>query len=122
MIRLCEALYKKELVSPEASEAMLKHMRACDDKGKFPRFLPPGTRIAFKTGSVDKSRTAAGIIECEQGPVVLCVMTDENEDHRYGPDSAGDRLCAEVARIVFEHFRANPATDPKKASETIRER
>ena len=42
MLRLCEALHKKELVSKEASEAMLKHMLACDDKDKFPRFLPPG--------------------------------------------------------------------------------
>src|SRR5690242_15737084 len=48
MLRLCEALHKKELVSKEASEAMLGHMRACDDKDKFPRFLPPGTKIAFK--------------------------------------------------------------------------
>jgi beta-lactamase class A len=117
MIKLCEALYKKELVSPEASEAMLKHMRACDDKDKFPRFLPPGTKIAFKTGSVDKSRTAAGIIECGQGPVVLCVMTDENEDHRYGPESAGDRLCAEIARAVFDHFRTKP-----DAGDSIRKR
>ena len=69
MVRLCEALHSKELVSPEASEAMLKHMRACDDKDKFPRFLPPGTKVAFKTGSLDATRTAAGIIECAQGPV-----------------------------------------------------
>ena len=63
MVRLCEALHKKELVSPEASEAMLKHMQACDDKDKFPRFLPPGTKVAFKTGSLDAARTAAGIID-----------------------------------------------------------
>jgi beta-lactamase class A len=110
MVRLCEALHKKELVSPEASEAMLKHMRACDDKDKFPRFLPPGTKIAFKTGSVDKSRTAAGIIECSQGPVALCVMTDENEDQRWVIDNAGNRLCADVALAVFDHFRIKSTT------------
>ena len=60
MLRLCEALHQKTLVSKEASEAMLGHMRACDDKDKFPRFLPPGTKIAFKTGTVDEARTAAG--------------------------------------------------------------
>ena len=52
MIRLCEQLHHKRLVSPSASEAMLEHMRACDDKDKFPRFLPPGTKLAFKTGSL----------------------------------------------------------------------
>ncbi len=73
---------------------MLKHLRACDDKDKFPRFLPPGTKVAFKTGSVDASKTAAGIIECEQGPVAVCVMTDENEDKRWVADNAGESaLC-----------------------------
>ncbi len=52
MLRLCEALHKKELVTKEASEAMLKHMLACDDKDKFPRFLPEGTKVAF-TGPGD---------------------------------------------------------------------
>jgi beta-lactamase class A len=104
MIRLCEALYRKELVSQKASEAMLDHMRACDDKDKFPRFLPPGTKVAFKTGSVSDARTAAGIIECPEGPVAVCVLTSENEDQRWDADNAGNRLCAEVAREVFNHY------------------
>jgi beta-lactamase class A len=104
MIRLCEALWDKELVSPEACAAMLKHLRACEDKDKFPRYLPPGTKIAFKTGSVEASRTAAGIIECGQGPVALCVLTDGNADHRWVADNAGNRLCADIARAVFDHF------------------
>jgi beta-lactamase class A len=105
MVRLCQALHKKELVSAEASEAMLKHMKACEDKDKFPRFLPAGTSIAFKTGSVDEVRTAAGIIECPAEPVALCVLSKDNEDHRYVPDNAGNRLCADVARVVYDHFR-----------------
>jgi beta-lactamase class A len=115
MIRLCESLQNKALVSPEASEAMLKHMRACDDKDKFPRLLPAGTKLAFKTGSVDDIRTAAGIIDCGQGPVAVCVLTRENDDRRYDPDNAGNRLCAEVARAVFEHFRGAGSSRSKQA-------
>jgi beta-lactamase class A len=119
MIRLCEALHRKELVSPEASEAMLKHMRACDDKDKFPRFLPPGTKVAFKTGSLDETRTAAGLIECAAGPVALCVMTNHNADKSWTPDNAGNRLCAEIARAVFDHFgpEASPGQAPARADE-----
>lgn len=106
MVRLCEALWKKELVSRAASEAMTGHLLACDDKDKFPRFLPPGTKVAFKTGSVNEARTAAGVIVCGRGPIAVCVLTDKNEDRRWAADNAGNRLCAEVAREVFEHFRA----------------
>ena len=104
MIRLCEALHKKELISLPASEAMLKHMAACDDPDKFPRFLPKGTKIVFKTGSVNDIRTAAGIIECGSTPVVLCVMTRKNEDQRYDPNNAGNKLCADVAKNDYPGF------------------
>jgi beta-lactamase class A len=115
MLRLCEALHRKEVVSPEASEEMLKHLRACDDKDKFPRLLPPGTKLAFKTGSVDEIRTAAGIIDCGAEPVALCVLSKENEDRRYHPDNAGNRLCAEVARAVYDHFQTKAKPEPKAA-------
>lgn len=103
-IRLLEAIHKKQVVSPEACEAMLGHLRAGQDANKFPRFLPAGVRVAFKSGSVDDCRTAAGILYTTSGPVALCVLTNENEDQRWVADNAGDRLCAEVAREVALHF------------------
>jgi len=105
MVWLCEALYYRRLVSSTASQAMLEHMRACDDKDKFPRFLPPGTKIAFKTGSLANTRTAAGIIECAGGPIAICVLSSENQDQRWVPDNAGNLLCARIAREVFSHFQ-----------------
>ncbi len=104
MIRLCEAVYRKQILSPEACDEMLGHLRACDDKDKFPRFLPPQTKVAFKTGSLSDTRTAAGIIECPAGPVAVCVMSCENKDTRWVADNAGNRLCAEIARAVYDHF------------------
>ena len=114
MIRLCEALHKKELVSTSASEAMLKHMAACDDHEKFPRFLPKGTKIAFTTGSVSDVRTAAGIIECGSTPVALCVMTRKNEDQRFDIDNAGNKLCADIAKVVHDHYYTKPEPEPTK--------
>ncbi|MGO9462830.1 MAG: serine hydrolase, partial [Isosphaeraceae bacterium] len=113
MVRLCAAVYRKQILSPQACDAMLAHLRACEDKDKFPRFLPPGTRVAFKTGSLDETRTAAGIIECPGGPVALCVMTSENQDKRWVADNAGNRLCAEIARAVYDQFDRAPPSGPK---------
>ena len=44
MIRLCEELYRNQLVSPAACAEMLTHLRTCEDKDKLPRFLPPETK------------------------------------------------------------------------------
>ena len=74
-------------------------------QGQIPAVPPPGTKIAFKTGSVDESRTAAGIIETATGPVALCVLTHHNEDRRYHPDNARQPPRADVAKAVFDHFQ-----------------
>ena len=112
MAGLLEQLHSEKLVSPEASKAMLEHLKKCDDKDKFPRFLPAGTVIAHKTGSVNEARTDAGIIFSPGGPIALCVLTAKNEDKSWTPDNAGNRLCATVAREVFAHF--NGAAVPVK--------
>ena len=31
-------------------------------------------------------------------------MTEENEDKRWVTDNAGNKLCADVARAVYDHF------------------
>lgn len=112
MVGLLEQLHAEKLVSPEASKAMLEHLKKCDDKDKFPRFLPTGAVIAHKTGSVNEARTDAGIIFSPNGPIALCVLTAKNEDKSWIADNAGNRICATVAREVFSHFNpdAKPAT------------
>jgi beta-lactamase class A len=110
MIGLFELLHKEELVSPEASREMLAHLKKCDDKQKFPRFLPAGTVLAFKTGSVSDARTAAGILYTKSGPIALCVLTAKNVDQRWTAENAGDLLCAEIAREVYLHFNPPAAT------------
>lgn len=105
MLTLVEMLHLGKLVSEEASKAMLDHLKKCDDKDKFPRFLPAGVSIAHKTGSVSSARIDAGILTFKGGPVALCVLTNENEDKTFRQDNAGNRFCAEVAKTVCEHYQ-----------------
>ena len=44
MIRLCEAVYRKQLVSPAACDEMLAHLRACEDKDKLPALPAAGNQ------------------------------------------------------------------------------
>jgi beta-lactamase class A len=104
MIGLLEKLHKGEAVSPEASKAMLAHLKKCDDKDKFTRLLPAGTVVAHKPGAVNDARTDAGIIYTPGGPVAVCVLTNKNEDQSWRVDNAGNVLCAKVAERVYEYF------------------
>ena len=44
-LRLWEKLWNKQLVSEQASEDMLRHLRACDDKVKIGRYLPADAKF-----------------------------------------------------------------------------
>ncbi|MCI0705560.1 MAG: class A beta-lactamase-related serine hydrolase [Planctomycetia bacterium] len=104
MVQLLELIEGGKVVSPDACKEMLTHLKACDDKEKMTRFLPAGTVVAHKTGSVNASKTDAGIIYLKSGPVALCVLTDENDDKRWVLDNAGQVLIAKIAKEVYDHF------------------
>jgi hypothetical protein len=66
--------------------------------------LPKGVTVAHKTGSVNNSRTDAGILYFNGGPVAVCVLTNDNEDKSWAADNAGNKFCAEVAKAVVDHY------------------
>ncbi len=103
-IKLLELLHRRELVSKNASDEMLAHLRACQDKTMLARLLPDDTKIAHKSGAVTAVRCDAGIIESEAGPIAICVLTKNNSDRRWADDDAGSLLIARLARDVFFHF------------------
>lgn len=103
MVKLLEQLSQKKLVSEAASEKMLEHLYACDDKQKFPRFLP-NVKIAHKTGSVEVIRTDAGLIDGPNGPIAVCVLTNENEDKSWDGRNDAEILCGRIAQIAYQHF------------------
>lgn len=113
MVRLLEMIHAGKVVSPKACQEMLGHLKACDDKEKMTRFLPAGTVVAHKTGSLDATKTDAGIIyvpdpadKKKEQPVALCVLTDRNEDQRWAADNAAQVTIGKIAKEVYDHFSA----------------
>jgi D-alanyl-D-alanine carboxypeptidase (penicillin-binding protein 5/6) len=109
MLKLCQLLYERKLVNEKACEQMLGHMFACDDKLKVPRSIPVGTRVAHKTGSVNASRTDAGIMETPSGPIAFCILTTNNKDETWTSDNEGDLFCAEIGSAVYQYFNTEGA-------------
>ncbi|HEX4611923.1 MAG TPA: serine hydrolase [Urbifossiella sp.] len=114
MVKLLEMLQEQKLVSPEACQEMLAHLRACDNNDMFKRYLPTSVLLAHKIGAVNNARTEAGIMTTPSGPIALCVLTNENDDRRWVVDNAAQVLLANVARAVYDHFNTPPAAPPAK--------
>jgi beta-lactamase class A len=113
MVGLLGKLENKEILNPEACTEVLSLLRKCDDHEKFPRFLPEGIAVAHKTGSISDARTDAGIIYLPSGPVAVCVLTDQNADHRWVVDNAGNLFCAKVAKEIYDQFASSPVATGK---------
>ncbi len=111
MVGLLEQLHGARFGDESASKEMIGHLLRCQDEEKFPRLLPPGTKIAHKTGAVSRVRCDAGIVFSPSGPIALCVLTSENEDQRWVDENAANRLCARVAKIVYDHFNPPGSRD-----------
>jgi len=115
MLKLLTMLHENKLISPDACKEMTEHMLKCEDRDKFPRFIPAGTKFAMKTGSVSDARTIAGILSVPKAnsnskspefqKVAICIMTADNKDKRYGADSAGDTFIAKVLKEIFDHYK-----------------
>ena len=119
MVALTELLHSHKLVSKQASQQMLDHMFACDDKKKVPRSLPTGTRVAHKTGSVNASRTDAGIMETPSGPIAFCILTTNNEDQSWTEDNEGDLFCAEIGSAIYQFFNSKGAAPVAPVARTL---
>ncbi len=119
MVRLCEMIQNGQLANSNHTKAMFEHLYACDDKLKLRRFLPAGSQLAHKTGSVDRVRCDSGILETGQGPVAVCVLTENNIDQSWGEENKADLLCAEIGREVFKHFQSDPIRLPNVAMKEL---
>jgi beta-lactamase class A len=104
MAGLLEQLQTGDRLRPVYKLAVLNHLAKNEDKYKFKSLLPEEVVVIHKDGSLDDTRTDAGLIYTPAGIVSVCVLTNKNKDHRWVPDNAGNVLCARVAKEVYDHF------------------
>jgi beta-lactamase class A len=96
-------LANKKLVSPAASDRMLKRLGRQEINDRIPSQLPEGTVIAHKTGNLAGVVHDAGILFTPHGQRVLVAMTWDADD-----ESAND-FIAHLASTVYSSVQASPA-------------
>jgi beta-lactamase class A len=74
-------LERGECVDRTTSDAVLAVLAQCQDRTMLRRYLPEGTKVAHKTGTLDESRNDAAIIAGEPSVIVVAFtrkLTDTN--------------------------------------------
>ena len=96
------ALERGQVAGPSDTRDMLDILLAQEFNEKIPAGLPPGARVAHKTGEITAVSHDGGIVYLPgRAPYVLVVLT---RGVRNGTSSAV--LIADVSRIVYEYAAA----------------
>jgi len=99
MAYLLEKIYRRELVSPQASDQMLDIMKHQHLRDRLPRFLPTGWEIAHKTGLLRRACHDVGIVFSPKGDYLICVLTSHDMTYKMAK-----RFIASVGRITFNYY------------------
>jgi beta-lactamase class A len=78
-VSLLARLQRGECEDRQTSDAVLAVLEQCQDHTMLRRYLPYGTKVAHKTGSLDASRNDAAIIPGER-PVIVAAFTRKLRD------------------------------------------
>ena len=106
---LLEAIEKRAAGSARACTEMLGILSRQEFNDEIPAGLPPGTRVAHKTGSITGVLHDAALVYLpNQTPYVLVVLTKNIQD-----DRIARTLIADLSRVVYEHV-AHPVVAPTR--------
>lgn len=94
LLVLLESIAKGRAVSERASREMVEILERQQFNDGIPAGLPPGTRVAHKTGSITRIQHDAGIVYSPR-PYVLVVLVRGLDDEK-----KGHALIASIARTV----------------------
>src|SRR5215211_425510 len=126
LMRLVAMLAREELVSPEASRAMLAILGRQRYLEQAPRFvaywpyagdfgLPQPIRIGNKTGFINGLRADTGLITIDPDvQIAYSVVNDAGPDATYRQEHPGDIVNALIGRVLVEYWWPGE-WDPKTA-------
>jgi beta-lactamase class A len=101
---ILSAIQENKAASPKSCAAMRDVLLEQEFNTGIPAELPPGTRVAHKTGWITGITHDASIVYPEHGPTyVLVVLTRGVQD-----EPTAEKLIADLSRIVYEHAMQAP--------------
>jgi beta-lactamase class A len=79
-------------------------------RNSIPRYLETidttegESKIANKTGALDKVRNDVGVVFAKNGPVVISEFTYDNQDESWTPDNDAEVLMAKLAKVIVDRW------------------
>ena len=120
MVILSEAIYKKALIDPASSEAMINVLKGQFYDDMIPRLLPASEcktfAVAHKSGFVNETKTDAGLVLSDKLDMAIGIFIDKQPDHGEGINNTGILLAAHVSRAIWNYFTGSTGYGPGRVN------
>lgn len=98
LAKFFEKLYHGEIIDKDYSLRMLDILSAQKIDDRIPKYLPPGTKVAHKTGDIGYFENDAGIVYSPKGDFILVILSETKN-----PADAGEKI-AKMAEAAYKYF------------------
>ena len=103
MLTLLTKIWKAEILNKQSSAYLLDIMYRCETGvNRIKGMLPPGTRVAHKTGTYSGTTNDMGIIDLPDGSHVAIAAYVKKSAKIEGPDL--EKTIAQASRAVYDYF------------------
>lgn len=104
MATLFEMIYRKKVISPEASEKMMRQLSRnfWDDVALSQ--IPPTVEVFSKNGAVNASRSEVLLVNHHKNPYILSVFTKNNKDQSWETDNEAWVLTRKISKMVWDFY------------------
>jgi beta-lactamase class A len=112
MTELLELIFRGRAASREGCDEMLRILLKQTLNDRLPRFLPTGTRVAHKTGTLDGFRNDAGILYVDDNQHVAVTVFSEWDHKAVEDDPIAERqrifeidsAFGKIARAIYDAY------------------
>jgi beta-lactamase class A len=104
MVMLLERLYRGELISKDASAAMIEILKKQRDHNGIARDIKDAV-VANKSGALDALRSDVGIVYSPNGPVAMAITVDGMPTQNWTPDNPGELMISALSEILLNQLR-----------------
>ncbi|MDE0182493.1 MAG: class A beta-lactamase-related serine hydrolase [Caldilineaceae bacterium] len=113
LTELLARIWRGEIVSRAACDAMLRILLKQQLNDRLPRYLPPGTRCAHKTGTLPGIRNDSGIIYAGENAHLAVTVFSHWDDEAVADDPianketpiAIDSAFGRIGRLLYDAFQ-----------------
>ena len=112
MTRLVHMMFQGEIVDGEIKDELLGIMLKQQLNDRLPRFLPPNTLFAHKTGTIGGIRNDSGVIYISDDSHVIVTMFTSWDDKAVWQQPRAERqrifevetAMGDIGRLVYDHY------------------